>query len=79
MRDFLEHIFLLLLINLLLLGDFQCLLQYLAIIVINVAVNPWLLIPSTAMTFVFYLLRIVYMNVGRRVKRIEATSKSCFF
>lgn len=55
--------------------SFQCFLQYLAIVVINAMVNPWLLIPATIMTILFYLMRVVYVNTGRSFKRIEALSE----
>lgn len=55
--------------------DSQCFLNYLAIIVINVYVNVWLLIPAGIMTVLFYLMRVVYVNTGRSFKRIEALSE----
>lgn len=42
---------------------------------IDVYVNPWLLIPAAVMTILFYLIRLVYVNTGRSFKRIEALSK----
>lgn len=45
---------------------------YLAVVIINVIVNPWLLIPVSMMTVLFYILRVVYINTGRSFKRIEA-------
>lgn len=59
--------------------NFQFFLQFLAIIVMNAIVNPWLLIPAAVMTFLFYLMRMVYVNTGRGIKRIEALSRSTFF
>lgn len=46
-----------------------------AVIVINAIVNPWLLIPATIMTILLFILRVVYINTGRSIKRIEATSE----
>ncbi|XP_055303229.1 ATP-binding cassette sub-family C member 4-like [Sitodiplosis mosellana] len=57
----------------------DCFLQYLAIIVINAIVNPWLLVPAVIMTLLFYLMRLVYVNTGRSFKRIEALSRSPIF
>lgn len=45
---------------------------YLAVVIINVIVNPWLLIPVSMMTILFYILRVIYINTGRGFKRIEA-------
>lgn len=53
---------------------FQCFLQYVAIIVINVIVNPWMLIPAVVMTMLFYSIRLAYLNTGRSFMRIEALS-----
>ncbi|XP_031635556.1 multidrug resistance-associated protein 4-like [Contarinia nasturtii] len=57
----------------------DCFLQYVAIIVINGIVNPWLLIPAVIMTFLFYIMRLIYINAGRSFKRIEALSRSPIF
>lgn len=52
----------------------QNLLQYIAIVVINAIVDPWLLLPAAVMTILFYFMRVVYVNTGRCFKRIEAKS-----
>ncbi len=52
----------------------QNFLQYIAIVVVNTIVDPWLLLPAAVMTLLFYLMRIVYVNTGRCFKRIEAKS-----
>ncbi|XP_037050747.1 multidrug resistance-associated protein 4-like isoform X2 [Bradysia coprophila] len=54
-------------------------LQYIAIVVINAIVDPWLLLPAAMMTILFYLMRVVYVNTGRSFKRIEAKSRSPIF
>ncbi|XP_055326164.1 probable multidrug resistance-associated protein lethal(2)03659 [Sitodiplosis mosellana] len=54
----------------------NCFLQVVAIIVINGIVNPWLMFPAVVMTVLFYLIRSVYMDTGRSIKRIEAMSRS---
>ncbi|KAG4077640.1 hypothetical protein HA402_009031 [Bradysia odoriphaga] len=54
-------------------------LQYIAIIVINAIVDPWLLLPAAMMTILFYMMRVVYVNTGRSFKRIEAKSRSPIF
>lgn len=56
----------------------QNFLQYIAIVVINAIVDPWLLLPAAAMTILFYLMRVVYVNTGRSFKRIEAKSVLTF-
>lgn len=38
-------------------------------------VNYWLLIPTAIMSILFYIIRNVYVNSGRSLKRIEAMSK----
>lgn len=53
----------------------QCLLAFIAVIVIEAIVNPWLLIPAAIMTLLFYLIRMVYVKLGLSIIRIEAKSK----
>lgn len=50
-------------------------LELVAILVIVAVVNFWLLLPTILMLILFYMLRIVYINTGRSVKRVEAQSK----
>lgn len=38
-------------------------------------VNFWLLIPTAIMCILFYVMRYLYVNTGRSLKRIEALSK----
>lgn len=38
-------------------------------------INYWLLLPTAVMTFLFYLIRMIYVNAGRSIKRIEALSE----
>lgn len=47
---------------------------YLAIIIINIVVNPWMAIPSVIMSIIFYYLRVIFVAAGRSLKRIEALS-----
>lgn len=35
-------------------------------------VNFWLLIPTAIMSILFYVMRYLYVNTGRSLKRIEA-------
>lgn len=45
-------------------------------IIIVVAIsNPWLLVPTFLVSFVFYYLRKVYVATGRSVKRLEGVSE----
>lgn len=51
------------------------LLEFVAIVVIVVTVNYWLLFPTIVMSFLFYVIRKCYINTARSVKRIESVSK----
>lgn len=55
--------------------NFQFFLNITAIMCIVAIINYWLLVPTAIMTILFYLIRSVYVNTGRSVKRIEALSK----
>lgn len=55
----------------------QCFGFFVAILVIDVIVNPWLIIPSTIMTILFYVLRMLYIKTGRGIERIAALSMFC--
>lgn len=50
-------------------------LTLIGIVVVIGVVNPLLLIPTGIVGLVFYAIRIVYLNTGRAVKRLEAVSK----
>lgn len=52
----------------------QFILQYLAIIIVNVVINPWIAIPATLLTGLLYLARALYINTGRSFRRLEAMS-----
>lgn len=42
---------------------------------IDAIVNPWLLIPATIMTVLFYVMRMIFINAGRSFIRIESLGK----
>lgn len=46
----------------------------LAIVLLVIITNWWLLIPTCALAAVLYLIRYVYMQTSRSIKRIEASS-----
>uniref|UniRef100_A0A1B0DIE5 Uncharacterized protein n=1 Tax=Phlebotomus papatasi TaxID=29031 RepID=A0A1B0DIE5_PHLPP len=50
-------------------------LELIAIITLVAIVNYWLLLPTFIMSLLFYLLRFVYVNTARSIKRVEALSK----
>lgn len=52
----------------------QCFLEFLAIVVIVVIVNYWLLIPTLVMSCLFYIIRHCFISTSRSVKRIESIS-----
>ncbi|GLV41664.1 uncharacterized protein CBL_06893 [Carabus blaptoides fortunei] len=54
-------------------------LQLIGIIVVVGVVNPWLLIPTVGVGFVFYFLRIFYLSTSRSVKRLEGVTRSPVF
>ena len=56
-------------------NSFQIGLRVLAITLVVGSVNPYLLLVSGFILFVFYMLRIVYLSTSRNVKRIEGVSK----
>lgn len=58
--------------------SFQNILFCLGILTINVIISPWMLIPSSIMIALFYLMRIAYLRVGRSLQRIESLSKLAF-
>lgn len=47
----------------------------LGIIIIVSVVNPWLLLPTVVIAFIFYFLRNFYLATSRNVKRLEGVSK----
>lgn len=42
---------------------------------IVVSTNYWLIFPTLAMCAIFYVLRFVFLNTARNVKRVEAISE----
>lgn len=50
-------------------------LSLLGIIVVVALVNPWLMIPTSAIGVIFYLLRVFYLKTSRNIKRLEGVSK----
>ncbi|KRT78583.1 ABC transporter ATP-binding protein, partial [Oryctes borbonicus] len=54
-------------------------LTLLGIIVVVAVVNPWLLLPTCIVGFIFYLLRNFYLATGRSVKRLEGVTRSPVF
>nr|XP_018899809.1 PREDICTED: probable multidrug resistance-associated protein lethal(2)03659 [Bemisia tabaci] len=49
------------------------------IIIVVATVNPLLLIPTTVIGIIFYLLRIFYISTSRSVKRLEGITRSPVF
>jgi ATP-binding cassette subfamily C (CFTR/MRP) protein 4 len=45
------------------------------IVVIIIAITPWLAIPTIICGFVFTFLRMIYIRTSRSIKRLEGTSK----
>ncbi|GJQ84115.1 hypothetical protein Trydic_g12088 [Trypoxylus dichotomus] len=54
-------------------------LTLLGIIIVVAVVNPWLLLPTCIVGFIFYLLRNFYLATGRSVKRLEGVTRSPVF
>lgn len=50
-----------------------------AVLVMVVVVNYWLLVPVVVVALIFYMLRTIYVNTARSVKRIESMGKSKSF
>lgn len=48
-------------------------------IVLTCIVNIWLLLPSLGLMLLFYVLRKIYLETSRSVKRIEAVTRSPIF
>lgn len=46
-----------------------------AVMVINISVTPWLLIPTAIVASIFYRMIIVYIKTSRSLKRLESISK----
>lgn len=55
---------------------FQIGLSLIGIVVVVAIVNYWLLVPTVAIGFVFYGLRIFYLSSSRSIKRLEGVSES---
>ncbi|KAF2894913.1 hypothetical protein ILUMI_11262 [Ignelater luminosus] len=54
----------------------QILLYFLSAVVLTSIVNPMLLLPASGFLVIFYLLRNVYLETSRTVKRIEGITRS---
>ncbi|KAL1513310.1 hypothetical protein ABEB36_002732 [Hypothenemus hampei] len=39
-------------------------------------INPWMLLPTTVMFGIFYILRLIYLSTSRDVTRLQGTTKS---
>lgn len=50
--------------------------EFTAIISLVAIVNYWLLLPTAVMGVLFYILRHIYTNTARSIKRVESLSKS---
>ncbi|XP_066258760.1 probable multidrug resistance-associated protein lethal(2)03659 isoform X2 [Euwallacea similis] len=44
--------------------------------IVVATVNPWMLVPTLVILFVFYLMRVVYISTSRDVKRVESVTRS---
>lgn len=53
----------------------QCFLEVLAIVVIVLIVNYWLLIPTLVLTVLLFGVRHLYISTSRSLKRIESIRK----
>ncbi|XP_011505353.1 PREDICTED: probable multidrug resistance-associated protein lethal(2)03659 [Ceratosolen solmsi marchali] len=54
-------------------------LTLLGIIIVVAISNPWLLIPTFLISFLFYYLRVIYISTGRSIKRLEGITRSPVF
>ncbi|XP_063890892.1 ATP-binding cassette sub-family C member 4 [Helicoverpa armigera] len=54
-------------------------LSLIGIVVVVAVVNYWLLVPTVAIGFVFYGLRIFYLSSSRSIKRLEGVTRSPVF
>lgn len=54
-------------------------LSLIGIVVVVAVVNYWLLVPTLAIGFVFYGLRIFYISSSRSIKRLEGVTRSPVF
>lgn len=54
-------------------------LSLIGIVIVVAVVNYWLLIPTLAIGFVFYGLRIFYLSSSRSIKRLEGVTRSPVF
>ncbi|XP_045770149.1 probable multidrug resistance-associated protein lethal(2)03659 isoform X1 [Maniola jurtina] len=51
-------------------------LEVIAILVVVCLVNWWLLLPTAVVAFLLHLLRLLFLNTSRELKRIEAIARS---
>ncbi|XP_037815936.1 probable multidrug resistance-associated protein lethal(2)03659 [Lucilia sericata] len=54
----------------------QIFLQLFGILIVLCLVNPWYLLPTVVLVFIFYYLRSFYLKTSRDVKRLEAITRS---
>lgn len=54
---------------------FQFFLELIAVVTLVAIVNYWLLFPTLLMSLLFYVLRHIYINTARSIKRLEALSE----
>nr|ASS36021.1 ABCC4 [Samia ricini] len=54
-------------------------LSLIGIVVVVAVVNYWLLVPTVAIGFIFYGLRIFYLSSSRSIKRLEGVTRSPVF
>ncbi|OCF78519.1 ATP-binding cassette transporter [Kwoniella mangroviensis CBS 8886] len=48
-------------------------------IVVVAAIVPWFLVPAAVISYLYYQYSVVYLRVGRSLRRLEATLKSPIF
>lgn len=53
----------------------QFFVEFIAVVTLVAIVNYWLLFPTFIMSLLFYVLRHIYINTARSIKRLEALSE----